>query len=140
MTLCIIGYSYGVTHSPLLVWSTHLRHGAIGNYLSSLPFGFLLDKAGPKICGVVASLLFGLGVFLCSFAKQSTVYLDIGFTLLGFVSDTFLYSDCLLPPLRSPFSLICCTFRSVLRSSCLLSTLPAFFQAKIARVAEVGPP
>lgn len=59
-------------------------HGAIGNYLSSLPFGLVLDKCGPKACGIVASLLFGLGCLLCSFAVSSPVSLNIGFALLGF--------------------------------------------------------
>jgi LAT3 family solute carrier family 43 protein 3 len=59
-------------------------HGAIGNYLSSLPFGLLLDRVGPKICGVLASVLFGLGLVLCSMATSSTLYLDAGFALLGF--------------------------------------------------------
>ena len=61
-------------------------HGAIGNYLSSLPFGLLLDKTGPKTCGIVASVLFGVGVFLCSLATTNTLYLNVGFALLGFVS------------------------------------------------------
>lgn len=59
-------------------------HGAIGNYLSSLPFGLLLDRAGPRACGAAASVLFGAGCFLCSFAGESSVALDVGFTLLGF--------------------------------------------------------
>ena len=61
-------------------------HGAIGNYLSSLPFGFLLDRTGPKTCGIISSILFGVGVFLCSLLKHNTLFLDAGFTLLGFVS------------------------------------------------------
>ena len=75
----------GVDLSPSQFASV-FTHGAIGNYLSSLPFGFLLDKTGPKTCGIVASILFGVGVFACSLAKRSTFYLDVGFTLLGFVS------------------------------------------------------
>lgn len=59
-------------------------HGAIGNYLSSLPFGLVLDKFGPKTCGIVASLLFGVGCVLCSFAITSPTCLDIGFAMLGF--------------------------------------------------------
>lgn len=75
----------GVELSPS-EFASVFTHGAIGNYLSSLPFGFLLDKTGPKTCGIVASVLFGVGVFLCSLAKTSTFYLNIGFALLGFVS------------------------------------------------------
>ena len=58
--------------------------GAVGNYLSNLPFGFLLDHQGPKTCCVVASLFFALGLFLCSLAHQSSLALSIGFGLLGF--------------------------------------------------------
>jgi MFS family permease len=59
-------------------------HGAIGNYLSSLPFGLLLDRYGPKSCGIAASLLFGMGLMLCSFATTSTTCLQIGFGIVGF--------------------------------------------------------
>lgn len=59
-------------------------HGAIGNYLSSLPFGLLLDRFGPRACGVFASALFAAGCFLCSLARDSPLALDAGFTLLGF--------------------------------------------------------
>lgn len=75
----------GVDLSPS-EFASVFTHGAIGNYLSSLPFGLLLDRTGPKTCGIISSILFGIGVFLCSMVKQSTVYLDAGFTLLGFVS------------------------------------------------------
>ena len=59
-------------------------HGAVGNYLSSLPFGLILDKLGPKKLGIIASLLFGTGLWLCSMLHTSSVFLDIGFALLGF--------------------------------------------------------
>ena len=59
-------------------------HGAIGNYMSSLPFGLVLDKFGPKICGIMASVLFGIGCVLCSFAIQIPTCLNMGFALLGF--------------------------------------------------------
>lgn len=72
---------------PPLPLASIVKLQAIGNYLSSLPFGLLLDKTGPKTCGMVSSVLFGIGVFLCSFAKTSTLYLDLGYTLLGFVSN-----------------------------------------------------
>lgn len=82
-------------------------HGAIGNYLSSLPFGFLLDRTGPKKCGIVASVLFGVGVFLCSMAKTSPVYLDIGFTLLGFVSVSIPSRYNVQPPVFDSFMFRC---------------------------------
>jgi len=59
-------------------------HGAIGNYLSSLPFGLLLDNFGPKRTGILASVMFGCGLILCSYAETSAVCLDVGFTFLGF--------------------------------------------------------
>jgi MFS family permease len=59
-------------------------HGAIGNYLSTLPFGLMLDNLGPKYCGITASILFAVGLFLCSLADSSTLALDAGFALLGF--------------------------------------------------------
>ena len=75
----------GVDLSPS-EFASVFTHGAIGNYLSSLPFGLLLDKTGPKTCGIVSSVLFGVGVYFCSLVKTSTFFLDVGFTLLGFVS------------------------------------------------------
>ena len=68
-------------------------HGAVGNYLSSLPFGLILDRAGPKRLGILASLFFACGVWLCIMAvpeedtrpdPSRTWCLDLGFTLLGF--------------------------------------------------------
>ena len=60
-------------------------HGAIGNYLSSLPFGLVLDKLGPKQCGIMASLLFAIGCVLCSMCSTThATCLNIGFALLGF--------------------------------------------------------
>ena len=68
-------------------------HGAVGNYLSSLPFGLILDRFGPKRLGIVASLFFASGVWLCVMAVPTggagadpsrTWCLDLGFALLGF--------------------------------------------------------
>ena len=68
-------------------------HGAVGNYLSSLPFGLILDRAGPKRLGILASPFFACGVWLCIMAvpeegtrpdPSRTWCLDLGFTLLGF--------------------------------------------------------
>ena len=81
----------GVDLSPS-EFASVFTHGAIGNYLSSLPFGLLLDRTGPKTCGIVSSVLFGIGVFLCSLAKHNTLFLDAGFTMLGFVSALYMYS------------------------------------------------
>ena len=44
----------------------------------------LLDRSGPKICGILASLLFAAGLICCSFADTNTTCLKIGFTLIGF--------------------------------------------------------
>jgi len=49
-----------------------------------LPFGVILDKYGPKKTGIIASILFAVGVWLCSLAHVSTPCLDIGFALMGF--------------------------------------------------------
>ena len=73
----------GVDLSPVLAAQV-FTHGAIGNYLCTLPFGVLLDRVGPKTCGVMASLLFGLGLLLCSLAKVNTTFLNVGFALIGF--------------------------------------------------------
>jgi MFS family permease len=73
----------GISLSPS-EFARVFTHGAIGNYLSSLPFGLLLDRCGPKLCGMTASLLFGIGLMLCSFASRSTMCLDIGFAIIGF--------------------------------------------------------
>jgi MFS family permease len=73
----------GVALSPS-EFAAVFTHGAVGNYMCTLPFGLLLDRVGPKTCGVTASVLFALGLVLCSLANQSSICLDIGFTLLGF--------------------------------------------------------
>lgn len=70
----------GVALSPSQ-FAAVFTHGAVGNYMCTLPFGLLLDRAGPKTCGVAASVLFALGLALCSLANQSSICLDIGFTL-----------------------------------------------------------
>mmetsp|Transcript_21058 Transcript_21058/g.43015 ORF Transcript_21058/g.43015 Transcript_21058/m.43015 type:complete len:491 (-) Transcript_21058:31-1503(-) len=59
-------------------------HGAIGNYMSSLPFGLVLDRCGPKLCGIISSTLFAAGLISCSFLDTSSKWLDLGFTLIGF--------------------------------------------------------
>ena len=73
----------GIDLSPVLA-AQIFTHGAIGNYLCTLPFGVLLDRVGPKTCGITASVLFGLGLFFCSLANVNTTYLNVGFTLVGF--------------------------------------------------------
>jgi MFS family permease len=58
--------------------------GAVGNYLSTLPFGIVLDRFGPKVCGILGSSLFALGLLLCSQATENATALTAGFALLGF--------------------------------------------------------
>ena len=58
--------------------------GAIGNYVSNLPFGLVLDNYGPKTCGILASILYAVGLLLCSMAYQSAWALKFGYGLLGF--------------------------------------------------------
>ncbi|KAL3930195.1 MAG: hypothetical protein SGARI_004553, partial [Bacillariaceae sp.] len=57
--------------------------GAIGNYLSTLFFGLLLDNFGPKACGILASILFSVGLTLCYFVNNY-VCLLVGFGMVGF--------------------------------------------------------
>ena len=81
-------------HLSATDFSRIFTHGAIGNYMSSLPFGLVLDHFGPKTCGIAASLVFATGLVLCSMVdidssssssnSNGAIYLDIGFALLGF--------------------------------------------------------
>jgi len=72
----------GVDYTPQQ-FASIFTAGAVGNYLSTLLFGVTLDRFGPRIAGILASLLFGLGLILCSFL-ESYLSLLIGFALLGF--------------------------------------------------------
>lgn len=67
-----------------LSFSTAFTCGAIGNYLSNLPMGALLDSKGPRTTGIVASILMFTALFLCSNAVESGTSLIIGYGLLGF--------------------------------------------------------
>ncbi|KAL3913741.1 MAG: hypothetical protein SGILL_006369, partial [Bacillariaceae sp.] len=71
----------GLNYSPQQL-SIIFTAGAVGNYLATLPFGFLLDWYGPKCCGIVASVLYGLGLFLCYFDAQFYCFV-VGFGLVG---------------------------------------------------------
>jgi MFS family permease len=73
--------SEGLDYTPTEL-SQIFTAGAVGNYLATLPFGFLLDWYGPKITGIVASLLYGLGLFLCSYDDVFYCFL-FGFGLVG---------------------------------------------------------
>jgi MFS family permease len=57
--------------------------GAVGNYLSTLFFGLILDLSGPRVTGIVASIMFALGLFLTSMIHNYWC-LAVGFALLGF--------------------------------------------------------
>ena len=57
--------------------------GAVGNYISTLFFGFLLDHYGPRCTGITASIGFASGLVLCMNSTNYTC-LSIGFALLGF--------------------------------------------------------
>ena len=72
----------GVDHSPQQ-FAKVFTAGAVGNYLSTLLFGMTMDGFGPRIAAVLASLLFGLGLLLCSYSEYFSCLL-IGFGLLGF--------------------------------------------------------
>ncbi|KAG7369362.1 major facilitator superfamily transporter [Nitzschia inconspicua] len=71
----------GLTYTPTEL-SQIFTAGAVGNYLATLPFGLLLDWYGPKTTGIVASLLYGLGLFLCSFNDVFWCFV-FGFGLVG---------------------------------------------------------
>jgi MFS family permease len=72
----------GVQHTPQ-EFASIFTCGAIGNYLSTLLFGVTLDRRGPRTTAILASLLFGLGLVLCS-DSESYSSLLMGFGLLGF--------------------------------------------------------
>lgn len=57
--------------------------GAIGNYVSTLIFGAVLDRYGPRLTAIVASLLFTVGLG-CLIQPSSFIYLATGIGLLGF--------------------------------------------------------
>mmetsp|Transcript_8990 Transcript_8990/g.22687 ORF Transcript_8990/g.22687 Transcript_8990/m.22687 type:complete len:608 (+) Transcript_8990:436-2259(+) len=57
--------------------------GAIGNYMTTLIFGLLLDNYGPKKTGAVASCLYAIGLIFCSFTQQYKCF-SLGFFLIGF--------------------------------------------------------
>lgn len=81
--LPVLRYSEGIDLTPE-TYAQIFTAGAIGNYVSNLPFGLLLDRAGPKVCGMVASISFAIGLLLCSYAAESSACLTVGFGLLGF--------------------------------------------------------
>lgn len=57
--------------------------GAVGNYVSTLIFGLILDHYGPRWTAIVASVLFSVGCVL--FHNHNSYYsLLFGFGLLGF--------------------------------------------------------
>jgi MFS family permease len=72
----------GVDHTPQ-EFSLIFASGAVGNYLSTLFFGFIVDQFGPRKTGIVASILFALGLLLAS-NVHSFYSLLAGVALLGF--------------------------------------------------------
>ncbi|CAJ1939844.1 unnamed protein product [Cylindrotheca closterium] len=72
----------GVDNTPQQ-FSKIFTCGAIGNYLSTLLFGVTLDRFGPRVTAIMASLLFAVGLILCIF-QDSFYCLSVGFGLLGF--------------------------------------------------------
>lgn len=57
--------------------------GAVGNYMTTLIFGTILDNFGPKYTGVIASILFSIGLGLCSIVHNYHCF-AIGFFIIGF--------------------------------------------------------
>lgn len=74
--------SEGVDYTPE-AFSLIFTAGAIGNYLTTLLFGLILDNFGPRITGCVASVLYGIGLILCSNIHKYTSF-SVGFFLIGF--------------------------------------------------------
>lgn len=58
-------------------------YGAIGNYISTLFFGVILDRFGPRWTGILSSILFASGLCLASYI-DSPLFLTLGVALLGF--------------------------------------------------------
>ena len=91
----------GVFSSKTSMYTAVFTYGTIGNYLSNLPCGWILDRYGPMKTGLVASGGFALGVFLCSIATVSQDALPFGYLLLGFfgpcVQLPTLHLACLFP-------------------------------------------
>ena len=69
---------------PTLAFSTAFTCGAIGNYVSNLPMGALLDSKGPRVTGITAAILMSIALALCSNAVNNGLSLIIGYGLLGF--------------------------------------------------------
>ena len=69
---------------PALAFSTAFTCGAIGNYVSNLPMGALLDSKGPRVTGIISAILMSIALMLCSNAVKDGMSLIIGYGLLGF--------------------------------------------------------
>ena len=69
---------------PALAFSTAFTCGAIGNYVSNLPMGALLDSKGPRVTGITSAILMSIALVLCSNAVKDGMSLIIGYGLLGF--------------------------------------------------------
>jgi len=91
----------GVFASEPSMYTAVFTYGAIGNYLSNLPCGWILDTYGPMKTGIVAAFGFALGVFLCSITTFDQDALAFGYLFLGFfgpcVQLPTLHLACLFP-------------------------------------------
>lgn len=72
----------GVSHTPQ-DFAMVFTCGAVGNYISTLFFGYILDRWGPKATGMVASVLFASGLLLATDIHNFSS-LALGFSLVGF--------------------------------------------------------
>mmetsp|Transcript_10834 Transcript_10834/g.20267 ORF Transcript_10834/g.20267 Transcript_10834/m.20267 type:complete len:513 (+) Transcript_10834:163-1701(+) len=72
----------GVEHTPQ-EFARIFTGGAVGNYVSTLAFGVILDHYGPRSTAIVASLLFSVGCIMCCHQDSFTSLL-VGFGLIGF--------------------------------------------------------
>jgi MFS family permease len=72
----------GVDHTPQ-EFARIFTCGAVGNYVSTLAFGLILDHYGPRSTAILASLMFSVGCILCC-QNDSFTSLLVGFGLVGF--------------------------------------------------------
>lgn len=72
----------GVDHTPQ-EFTRIFTCGAVGNYISTLAFGVVLDHYGPRSTAILASILFSIGCILCCYNDSYTMLL-VGFGLVGF--------------------------------------------------------
>jgi len=86
---------------PDMMFSMVFTCGAIGNYLSNMPWGYVLDTRGPKFTGIASAVVFAAGIALCAGAALDARLLMAGFALIGWAGPAIqlptLCFTCLFP-------------------------------------------